>query len=241
MKAIILAAGRGSRMKKLTSNKPKCLTNINGKPILEWQLEAFKKAGLTEVAIVTGYRRNLLTKYSLVEFHNHNWAKTNMIYSLACAENWLKQTACVITYGDIFFDYSALLSLKNSTSDIAITYDPNWQKLWEKRFKKPLLDAETFKLDDEGSVIEIGKKPTNFKDIQGQFMGLIKLTPKGWSVLHKTINKLNLLKRHQIDTTSALRKVIETNSATVTGIKYDMQWGEVDLEADLLVYKNYIL
>ena len=72
-------------------------------------------------------------------------------------------------------------------------------------------------------------------------MGLIKLTPKGWSVLRKTINKLNLLKRHQIDTTSALRKVIETNSATVTGIKYDMQWGAVDTEADLLVYKNYTL
>jgi len=59
MKAIILAAGRGSRMKKLTSNQPKCLTNLNGKPILDWQLEAFKKSGITEVAIVTGYRRNL--------------------------------------------------------------------------------------------------------------------------------------------------------------------------------------
>ena len=241
MRAIILAAGRGSRMKNLTSNQPKCLANLNGKPILEWQLEAFKKVGITEIAIVTGYKSSSLSKYALVEFHNQDWAETNMISSLACAKSWLQKTTCVITYGDIFFDYSALLSLKKSRSDIAITYDPNWRDLWTKRFEQPLLDAETFKLGAKESVIEIGKKPKDYRDIQGQFMGLIRLTPKGWSILQGTINKLSPSKRKEIDTTSALRQVIETNSTTVVGVKYEKKWGEVDTETDLLVYKDYTL
>ena len=59
MKAIILAAGRGSRMKNLTSDKPKCLVKLHGKPLLEWQLESMYKSGISEIAVVTGYKNEL--------------------------------------------------------------------------------------------------------------------------------------------------------------------------------------
>ncbi len=239
MKAIILAAGRGSRMKELTASCPKCLTNLNGKPILEWQLQAFRKANIKEIAIVSGYKRRFLTKYNLVEFHNKDWAKTNMITSLACAETWLKENVCIVSYGDIFFDHSALESLKKATADIAITYDSNWKNLWIKRFKQPLLDAETFKINGEDVVVDIGNKPKGFKEIQGQFMGLFRLTPKGWSVLQKVRQNLSPTKCNQIDTTYALRKVIESNMTKVKGVKYEKPWGEVDTETDLSVYKDY--
>ena len=61
MKAIILAAGRGSRMKKLTNDKPKCLVKLHGKPLLEWQLESMRKSGISEIAIVTGYKHEMLS------------------------------------------------------------------------------------------------------------------------------------------------------------------------------------
>lgn len=80
MKAIILAAGRGSRMKGLTDQKPKCLVELRGKTLLEWQLKALREAGVSEIAVVTGYRRELLAAYGLTEFHNPRWAETNMLH-----------------------------------------------------------------------------------------------------------------------------------------------------------------
>ena len=62
IRAIILAAGRGSRMKKLTSEIPKCLTKIKGKSLLEMQIKNFKRAGISDIAIVTGYKNHLLQK-----------------------------------------------------------------------------------------------------------------------------------------------------------------------------------
>ena len=55
MKGIILAAGRGSRMGSLTSNLPKCRTLLFGKELIQWQLEALRKASIEEIAIIRGY------------------------------------------------------------------------------------------------------------------------------------------------------------------------------------------
>mgnify|MGYP003993207777 FL=1 len=74
MKAIILAAGRGSRMGGLTEELPKCLVQLHGKTLLEWQIAALRRGGVEEIAIVTGYRRKQLAKYGLVEFYNERWA-----------------------------------------------------------------------------------------------------------------------------------------------------------------------
>ena len=241
MKAIILAAGRGSRMGKLTSHQPKCLAMLKDKPLLEWQLSAFEEAGINEISIVTGYKSATLTRYNLTKFHNKDWAQTNMLSSLACAEDWLTENECIVTYGDIFFDHSALLSLKKITVDIAITYDKNWKQLWMKRFEQPLLDAETFKINEESYVIEIGNRPKSYKDIQGQFMGIIKFTPKGWSTVQKVREKLSLTECKRIDITSALGKIVETNHTEVKGVKYEKPWGEVDTKSDLLIYNDHEL
>ena len=71
MKAIILAAGRGSRLKNLTDERPKCLVELHGKALLDWQLEALREAGIKKIGIVTGYKRELLARQDLVQFYNH--------------------------------------------------------------------------------------------------------------------------------------------------------------------------
>lgn len=102
MKAIILAAGRGSRMKGLTDDRPKCLVELEGKPLLDRQIQALGEAGCDEIAIVTGYRRDQLMNRGLVEFSNERWSETNMVSSLACAEDWLQSSPCIVSYSDIF-------------------------------------------------------------------------------------------------------------------------------------------
>jgi choline kinase len=85
MRAIILAAGRGSRIRQLTDDRPKCLVELRGRPLLEWQVEALRGGGAREIGIVTGYRREMLAALGLREFHNPRWQDTNMVSSLECA------------------------------------------------------------------------------------------------------------------------------------------------------------
>ena len=236
MKAIILAAGRGSRMKHLTDERPKCLVYLRGKPLIEWQLEAIRTAGITEIAIVTGYRNELLSSYNLVEFHNSHWSKTNMVSSLECAEKWLQAEPCVISYSDIFYESSAVSSLMNCPASLAVTYDPNWLNLWKKRFADPLLDAETFLINSANEVLEIGKKPRTVEEVQGQYVGLLRMTPESWKHIASIHARLPKHIRDKMHMTGTLQKVIEHARFPVLGVPYQSEWGEFDTESDLKTF-----
>ena len=191
MRAIILAAGRGSRMKSLTIDQPKCLIAVNGKPLLEWQISALKAAGIDEIAIVTGYRRELLQSYGLKEFHNSGWAKTQMVTSLTCAAEWLLSGDCIVSYSDIFYEAQAIGSLIECKAELCITHDPHWEELWRQRFDDPLSDAETFRVDSEGYLLEIGGKAETMAEINGQYMGLLKFSIDGAKKFLKTCGDLD--------------------------------------------------
>ena len=238
MKAIILAAGRGSRMKKLTEDKPKCLIKLNGETLLDSQLRVLSNAGIEEIAIVTGYKRELLTNRGTLEFHNARWAKTNMVSSLACAKEWLEKEPCIVSYSDIFYEVSAVISLLKSQSNLAITYDPNWLALWERRFGDPLLDAETFRLSSDGSLLEIGNKPRNVEEVEGQYMGLLRFSPEGWTEFLKIRSFLSSEEYDRMHMTGMLQKVINAGNVKVSAIAYKGVWGEVDNVEDLYSYQN---
>ena len=238
MKAIILAAGRGSRMKEMTDECPKCLVELRGKTLLEWQLDALKKAGIKEIAIVTGYKSELLSERGTKSFHNPRWAKTNMVSSLACADEWLQIEPCVVSYSDIFYESSAVSSLMTNTANIAVTYDPNWLMLWEKRFGDPLLDAETFRLNSDKTLAEIGNKPESVQEVQGQYMGLLRFTPVGWAEVLRIRKGLSPAECDRMHMTGTLQKVIEAARIEIEAIPYALPWGEVDSVEDLKAYQE---
>lgn len=233
MKAIILAAGRGSRMKDLTDDRPKCLVELRGKALLDRQLEALRSAGIEEIAIVTGYRRELLINRELVEFHNERWADTNMVASLACAQDWLISEPCIVSYSDIFYSPVAVQSLLATRASLAITYDPNWLELWSQRFSDPLMDAETFRLRQGHTLAEIGKKPSSVEEVQGQYMGLLLFTPKGWAEVLRVLSGLPKEQFDKIHMTGTLQKVIEAGQIAIAAVPYTGKWGEVDSAEDL--------
>lgn len=239
VKAIILAAGRGSRMGKLTEDRPKCLVEISGSKLLDLQIAAIKSAGIEEIGIVTGYKNEALKDWHLKTFHNPRWASTNMVSSLACASEWLEKFPCIVSYSDIFYHPSAVSSLLNSTSSLAITYDVNWQLLWQKRFNDPLDDAETFRVNSStGKLLEIGKKPQSISQIQGQYMGLLYITPAAWKAMTTILQTLTTGQYDSLYMTDLLQRVIEQTSAEVDTVPYQERWGEVDSEADLLAYRD---
>lgn len=236
MKAIILAAGRGSRMKDLTEARPKCLVELRGKTLLDRQLEALRAAGISEIAIVTGYKRELLADRGLVEFHNARWAETNMVSSLACAREWLEATPCIVSYSDIFYGAAAVRSLMASTASLAVTYDPDWLALWTQRFGDPLLDAETFRLTLGQTLAEIGNKPKSVDEVQGQYMGLLRFTPEGWAEVLRIRAGLTPEQCDKMHMTGTLQKVIEAGQVAIAAIPYAGEWGEVDSAEDLASY-----
>jgi choline kinase len=236
MKAIILAAGRGSRMKELTDERPKCLLELRGESLLNWQLTALREAGIVQIAIVTGYKRELLADRGLVEFHNLRWAETNMVSSLACAHEWLQAGPCLVSYSDIFYGAPAVKSLMNSTASLAVTYDPNWLELWTRRFGDPLLDAETFRLKPNNTLAEIGNKPKSVAEVQGQYMGLLRFTPEGWGEVLRIRAGLTPAESDQMHMTGTLQKVVEVGRVPISAFPYAGEWGEVDSAEDLAAY-----
>jgi L-glutamine-phosphate cytidylyltransferase len=235
MKAIILAAGRGSRMGSLTSNLPKCRTVLFGKELIQWQLDALKDAGIFETAIIRGYLSETFD-FDVNYFENKRWAETNMVSTLVSARQWLETSTNIVSYADIVYSPESVSTLIDGNGDIVITYDPNWYDLWSLRFENPLSDAETFKLHN-GVITEIGNKANSINEIEGQFMGLIKITNNGWKTINKYLNDFTPKEVDKMDMTMLLSGLINSG-IEVNAVPISDKWMEVDSESDLKVYKN---
>lgn len=235
--AIILAAGRGSRMGELTTAKPKCLTELAGKTLLEHQITALRYAGLANIAVVRGYQRDKISHSGLTFFENRNWRESNMVSSLIEAAPWLENHACIVSYSDIFYAPTIPLALVKDHSDIAISYDLAWLSLWSERFDDPLSDAESFRLDERGYLSSIGKKARNLQEIEGQFMGLLHFTPEGWRQVRGYLTGLDRECISSLDMTMLLNRLLEAGIA-VKAVPVEGQWGEVDQASDLAVYER---
>lgn len=236
-KAIILAAGRGSRMGDATKSTPKGLFELFGKPLICHQIASFQQAGIQDITVVTGYQASQFDFLNLPTIHNHNWASTNMVSSLICADSILSAEPCLISYADIFFTSSIVKEMSQNTLNCNVSYDPNWLSLWQGRFEDPLSDAETFKISEQNQLLEIGKHPSSVEEIEGQYMGLLGFTPSFWKAVMEFTSQLSELERSKLDMTSLLQHMIEKGHQITSTPNTDV-WGEVDNLTDAEFYKN---
>lgn len=174
MKSIILAAGEGTRLRPLTNEIPKALVSFHGRSLLDYQIETLHSCEINNIVVVCGYRGDKILRKDIKLIENKEYLKTNMLYSLFCAEDEMNSDL-IISYGDIVYSKEILMSLIMSKAPYAITVDLLWRELWEMRMSDPLMDAESLKMNDKGYIVELGKQPESFDDIQGQYMGLIKI------------------------------------------------------------------
>ena len=213
MKAIILAAGRGSRLKALTDQCPKALVPFNGVPLLQRAIETLRRCDINEVGIVAGYRSEMLAPFADTLFHNHRWHSSG-----------------------IFYDSTLVSELINHPADIVLGYDPAAVDLWQQRFNNPLADLENFRLVD-GWVSAIGQTVTSLEVIQGQYIGLFKVTPAGWQALKRQLKGLTPQARGQIDMTSLLGALV-SKGFPVAGVATHAPWGEIDCPSDVELYER---
>ena len=234
-RAIILAAGRGSRMGEATASKPKCLNLLAGKELLRWELESLSKANIENVTVVRGYRSYML-EGNFETIDNTRWNETNMVASLFCVSSGENDQSTIISYSDIAYASDHVKRLNTSQHDITITADLNWEHLWKLRFENPLDDAETFK-SKESKLMEIGGKTTDIKDIEAQYMGLLKLTPKGWETMYKLYQSFSDEKKDKMDMTTMLNELLK-NKESIHVVFVEGKWCEADNYSDIVAYEK---
>lgn len=239
MRGLILAAGRGSRLGNLSDDRPKCLVELHGRPLLEYQMAALRHGGIREIGVVRGYRGEMIDRHDLICFNNERWAETNMVMSLATAACWLRAGPVIVSYADIFYRSGVVSSLAAAPGQLVISYDRSWRSLWGRRFDHPLADAETFRVDRNGRLLEIGGKTSRIEDIQGQYMGLLKFTPAAWNAVEAVLSTLDETTRYRLDTTGLLRRLL-TAGFPIHTVPIDGQWGEIDNPQDVALYEEMI-
>lgn len=231
MRALILAAGRGSRLGARTQDRPKGLVELGGRALIDWQLAALRAAGIEQIALVRGYRGERMP-YGLTYYENARWQHSSIATSLACAREWLAQDTCIVGYADLVYPAQAVLRLSAATGAIATLYDRHWLALWRRRFADPLLDAERFRLDAAGELLEIGGRAAHVEEIEGQYMGLTKLAPSGAARLLACYDGLAAAERERLDLTALFALALRAG-VRIHAQHYDGWWCEIDGESDL--------
>ena len=243
-RAIILAAGTGSRLGNRTARLPKCLIDLVGQPLLEWQLRALRGAGIDDVTIVTGFEAQQLDAFAVATVHNPRYAETNMVASLMCGRDVFDgHDDVVIAYGDIVYESRLVELLVEPAAPITVVVDRQWRALWEQRMDDPLADAETLRIDSRGRLLEIGKVATDYAQIEAQYVGMIGVKADFALEFVATHDSLDAdatydgRHKDQMYMTSLLQHFIDSGidvAATLT----DAGWLEVDTEHDLAAYET---
>ncbi len=240
MRGLILAAGRGSRMGHLTDALPKCLIELEGEPLIARQIAALTRGGVDEIGVVRGYRAEMVELPGVSYFANEQWAETNMVMSLVAAAPWLRAGPVVVSYGDIFYRSELVRGLAAAPGRLVISYDRAWRRLWTLRFADPLADAETFRVNAAGELVEIGGKTTRFEEIEGQYMGLLKFTPPAWTSVEALLSTLNEETRNNLDMTGLLNRLLATKEFPIGAFGGEGNWGEIDNPEDVALYRKMV-
>ncbi|MCR5260458.1 MAG: phosphocholine cytidylyltransferase family protein [Candidatus Gastranaerophilales bacterium] len=187
MKAIILAAGRGTRMGKYTENLPKGMLVFENKTLIERQIETLRQAGVSDIAIATGYESQKINYENIKYYHNADWATTNMVETLMCAEEFLDDDI-LVAYSDILYTANLVKQCIDSKCDIGVAVDSAWKNLWKLRYGKIDFDLESLTVKD-GLITELGREIETSENLEYRYIGLIKYSKKGMEILKNIYNK----------------------------------------------------
>lgn len=193
VKALVLAAGVGRRLRPFTQELPKCLAVVlNGKTLLQQQLETLRACGVDEVAVVRGYQAKKINLKGLRYYENPDYARTNMLHSLFCAEPEL-DADLLISYSDIWYESPVVQRLLRCEKDIALGVDIDWKEYYLGRKEHPIEEAENVIFDSKGQVVKIGKIGAEPEEVHGEFIGMVKLTRRGCEILRRNFHRAKKL------------------------------------------------
>lgn len=239
MKALILAAGRGTRIYSVHGDCPKCLIRFNDGDltILDHQIQSLFSAGVRNVGIVVGYEKNQIIEHVAANYpgqrqdfffiENPVFAKTNNIYSFWLAQRWLNEEPFICLNADVVFDPRVLLPVMKSAAPITMIVDPKWRD-------------ETMKvIISHNKVIQMSKRipQSNFS---GTYIGITSFSAAVQKGLFAKIHKLIRDGRENEFFNVAVQQLADEGlhvGFTSTG---DLPWAEIDDPGDLEFARLYV-
>ena len=234
MKAVILSAGVGSRIKPLTDKTPKSLLKIGSQTILERMITSILKVSISEIAIVTGYLEGQIKDFVSQKYpelkvtfiRNNLFDKTNTAYSLNLTKDFVAGDSFIKFDGDVVFEDAILEKLVNDPNPNCICIDRDIN-----------LAAEEVKVEasEDGKILKVGKV-IDPKKAAGESIGIEKISTDAARIFFEQLN--NLLKnpanyqRYYDDTyTTLIEKAVLFYTVDITGLN----WVEIDTLSD---FKN---
>ena len=188
-KALIIAAGLGSRLKKHTENLPKCMLDFGGKTLLQRQIDSYKKNGIKNISLVRGYKKEKINYKGIKYFENNDYKNNNILNSIFYAEKIINGNI-IISYSDILFDSSVVERVLKSNHDISVVVDIDWRGYYVGRKDHPISEAENVIFNSNNEVEKIGKINTGKEEVHGEFIGMIKLSNRGTEIFKEHFHRL---------------------------------------------------
>ena len=193
-KAVVLAASRGSALEALTEDKPKCMLDLRGEPLLRRLTRTFNEAGLRDITVVCGYKQVAVDLPNIRKVANTAYEETGEVASLACALEGMEEGPALIAYGDILFRDYILDLLFDCEADIVLAVDANWRE-HRRDAPKHAPDlvicseayAEDHFLDDTTVEVEAFEGLVARDMAHGEWIGLAKLSAKGLSAVRREV------------------------------------------------------
>ena len=249
MKAIILAAGMGTRLGKYTKNIPKGMLKFNGKSLIERQVETLISCGIKDIVIVKGYMPDKIKINGVKYYENRDYANTNMVETLFAAEKEMGDEI-IVCYSDIIYQKSVLKEVMASKADIGVTVDEDYWNYWKARLDNPKNDTESLVIKN-GNIIELGDTSCEIEKAKARYVGLIKFSKKGIEALKKVYhdNKQKYFDENEpwlrsksfkkAYMTCMLQAIINAGYK-VEPIRISKGWIEFDTEQDYEKYNKWL-
>ena len=249
MKAIIIAAGIGSRLGDLTKDLPKPLIDINGKSILERQIELFKKFGINEIFIVTGYKNNKIKFSDITCVYNSEYQQTEQIGSLMKARNEISGDV-IISFGDILFEEKILEELLENKDDFVLVSDPNWKKSYESRPDNPPTQSDFIALKNN-KIIKFFKNSLEIDNSYSvvEFIGLMKMSAMSSNIFLQKYNNLEKSHTGKFHFASSFMNAkfidffeeLRLSGIQMYTLNVNCKWCEIDTIQDLEIAKKLFI
>ena len=240
MKAIILSAGYGSRLGDLTNELPKSLVDVNGKSIIQRQIETFRHNNIKEIIVIVGPNKDKFQLNDIEYVIDKNFHEHEQLGSLMTANKHF-QNDVVISFGDVIVDNNIMKQIVESTYDIGLAIDLKWEKNYENRTQHTKSEAD-LALIKSNKLTKIKKNLNFIENYQlGEFLGIMKLSDIGSKRFLDVFERLNSShegKFHDAPSfqkaylTDMLDELIQTNEV-VNPIFVDGNWCEIDTSEDL--------
>ena len=226
MKALILAAGLGTRLAPLTNDRPKSMVMVNGKPILVKQIENLLNNNITDITIITGYKSEVIEELISNNYPNIKLIKsvdymnTNNMYSVYLARNVFNDSNFLMMNADVFFDDTVIKSLIEFEAENAIVTDIG--RYLEESMKV---------VEKDGRLVRISKKVAS-KEALGTSIDVYKFSAKGARAFFEKCSEfINIKQEYNLWSEVAINDIlqeIEFRACPLNG-----RWFEIDNLEDL--------